>query len=255
MITSRSNQRIKDLAKLSQKKWRSDVTIAEGIHLVNEALSSGIEVKCLVVSERGAAHAEAGSIIAAAQQQGVEVLSISEGCYRKISCLRSPEGIAAVIAIPKILPVFDRKAKLLVAAGIQDPGNAGALCRTAEAAGVSGCVFLSGVDLSSPAFLRATMGSIFRLPCATMAEQEFLSQAEENDIRILATTCEPAGTLNPDFTPPAAICIGAEGTGLPSSLIAPAHQKLHIPMRQPVESLNAAVAAGILLYQAGWVNL
>jgi len=262
MISSRTNPRIKALASLQQRKERAaaGLALAEGVHLAVEALASDIPVETLVLAETACARPEAEALRAQAAANGVEILELADGCYAKISELQSPEGVAVVFR-PRAHALADlcgADARLLVAAGVQDPGNAGALVRVSEAAGASACVFLEGADITGGKFLRATMGSCFRLPCLRTDLPAFLQAARQNRIRVLAALGpEPAAELGirsvsyteADYCSPVAICVGAEGAGLPGELLAAADAFLSIPMRAPVESLNVAVAAGILLYR------
>ncbi len=255
MISSRSHPRIRALAALRTGKGRREErqVLAEGLRLAREALRYA-PVSALVVSESFLREERAGSLIKTARGRGAEVLEVSDSCYTKISDLKSPEGIAAVVRPREYAPdeLLNGSARLLVAAGIQNPGNAGALVRVAEAAGASGCLFLEGVDLTHPRFIRAAMGGTFRLPCVAGEVGHFIEEAGRAGIRILAAR---AGTGSIDFSaadysPPVAICVGGEGRGLPPEIERAADAAISIPMAAPVESLNAAVAAGIILYRA-----
>ena len=255
MITSRQHPRIKLLASLKTRKGRrqEQKVLVEGIRLVREALGH-TAVSTLVVSESFLREEESRSLIEPAGERGVEVLEVSSSCYAKISDLKTPEGIAAVVQPRDYDPdeLLNGSARLLVAAGIQNPGNAGALVRVAEAAGASGCLFLNGVDLTHPRFIRGAMGGTFRLPCAAGEVAHFIEQAGRAGIRILAAR-GGAGSIDyttADYTPPVAICVGGEGRGLPPEIERAADRSISIPMAAPVESLNAAVAAGIILYRA-----
>lgn len=258
MITSRTNSTIKALAALQRRKDRlaQQRTLAEGIHLVRDALRSKINIIQLVISESGLAHAETPPLLNDAAERGIELLEINDACYDKLTALQSPEGIAAVLPIAELdasLLLTDPRARLLVAAGVQDPGNAGALARTAEAAGASGCIFLDGIDPWSPKFLRGTMGSAFRVPCASMSEPAFLAALPEQNLRLLCLAAGRSATFsydNADYAPPVALCVGGEGAGVSAALLSRAAQTLAIPMSGAIESLNAAVAAGIVLYRA-----
>ena len=223
--------------------------------MVNEAFLYA-DPRTLVLSERMIGTAAGEELRDMARARAIEVLEMDESCYRKISGLKNPEGAAAVIPSPELSlsDILNNKSRLVVTAGIQNPGNAGAIVRVAEAAGASGCIFLDGVDLTHPGFLRASAGSAFRLPCASVEQSIFLGVVRSSTIRILAAANTEDGMSYTDavYTPPSAICIGGEGKGLPEEMIKAADSRIFIPMREPVESLNAAVAAGIILYQTGW---
>lgn len=214
------------------------------------------EAQALVISERLPGTSAGDELAGLARKRGVEVLRVSDSCYEKISRLENPEGAAVVVKIRQVslAELLASDCRLVVTAGLQDPGNAGAIVRAAEAAGTTGCLFLDGIDPGHPRLLRGAMGSAFRLPCAAGRMADFLQAAREYSVRLLAAT-RAAGAVPyrlADYSPPAAICIGGEGGGLPEEIIRKADQLITIPMAGPGESLNAAVAAGIILYGTGW---
>lgn len=263
MITSRDNPTVKLLASLREAKGRekAGLALAEGPHLAQEAFKSGVKIKLLALSESAERRAECAALLRAAEAAGVEVARLSDSCYAKLSDLRSPEGVAVAFArtARDLGQMLNSGARLAVAAGVQDPGNAGAIARAAEAAGASGAVFLGGVDVDGPKFIRAAMGSSFRLPCVRAETTEFLAAAKNAGLRLLACAAEnsragaAARTIDfrrADYSAPAAVCVGGEGAGLPDELLHAVAETVFIPMRGAVESLNAAVAAGIILHHA-----
>ena len=254
-INSRANPRVQALAALRLRKHRQaqSLTLAEGLHLVAGAFAASAPVAALIISRRAADLPPVPALEDRARSLGVDILHLSDSCYDKISQLESPEGIAVTIrtATIPLESLLTGSARLLVAAGVQDPGNAGALVRTAEAASASGCIFLGGLDLSHPRFLRGAQTSTFRLPCVAALVSPFLDALNRTPIRlIVAEPRQATDYLAADYSPPLAIVVGGEGQGIPAPLIAAAHARVSIPMSHPVESLNLAVAAGILLYQA-----
>lgn len=249
MITSRKNPLIKELAKLAQKPAES--VLAEGFHLVREAINARLRLEKVLVTPAAANSDEGRGLLG--ELSGCEIIELSPDCYGKITRLKSPEGMAVVFARPvaEMGALFDSSARLVVAAGVQDPGNAGAIVRVAEAAGARGCVFLDGVDPWGGRFMRAAMGSSFRLPCLRMSAGEFVRKCGECSVRMLAANySEAAGEYTvADFTPPVAICVGSEGRGVSPEVLA-ASKEIFIPMAGKVESLNVSVACGIILYHA-----
>ena len=261
MITSRQNSRVKALAALQQRQARKEtgLSIVEGCRIVREALLYA-DPRTVVLSERLIGTEPGDELLDLARKRSAEILEMDESCYRKISGLKNPEGAAAVITrgdIP-LSEILTEDSRLIITAGIQNPGNAGAIVRTAEAAGASGCIFLEGVDITHPGFLRAAAGSAFRIPCASADLSVFLAAVRKYPIRILAaaSTADGIPYTEASYSPPAAICIGGEGKGLPKDMIQAADTRIFIPMLEPVESLNAAVAAGIILYRArqDWIT-
>ena len=140
----------------------------------------------------------------------------------------------------------------MVLAGIQDPGNLGTILRSAEAFGADGVVSLPGtVSAWNPKAVRASAGSVFRVPLLAVSEEECLEELHEAGVKILATTvhaAQPAELVN--MAGPVALIIGNEGNGVAEELAAKADARITIPCPGPVESLNAAVAASVLLYEA-----
>ncbi len=254
-ITSRANERVKALGALKQRKHRQEegLTLAEGLHLAAEAFASPASIAALIVARRAVGLPATAALMKEARARGVEILALENDCYDKVSELESPEGVAVTVRVggARLEPLLTGEARLLVAAGVQDPGNAGALVRTAEAAGATGCVFLGGVDLSHPRFIRGAQGSSFRVPCVASDEEEFLIALGRTRIAlVVADARQAADYTSADYTPPVAIVVGGEGQGVSPTLLAAAKTRISIPMMPPVESLNVAVAAGILLYEA-----
>jgi len=170
---------------------------------------------------------------------------------------QSPQPIAALVeppdwTWPHVLGPHDRPPLILVLAGIQDPGNLGAILRTAEAFGADGVISLPGtVNAWNPKAVRASAGSVFRLPLLTVGEEECFMHLHEAKVKIWTTTvhaAEPADLVN--LAGPVALLIGNEGSGVPDELAAKCDGALTIPCPGPVESLNASVAASVLLYEA-----
>jgi TrmH family RNA methyltransferase len=140
----------------------------------------------------------------------------------------------------------------VVLAGLQDPGNLGAILRSAEAFGADGVLALPGtVSAWNPKAVRASAGSVFRLPLLTVSEEHCLAYLREAGVKLLSTSVSDAPPADlVDLTEPVALLIGNEGNGVPERLAAQTGGKITIPCPGPVESLNAAVAAGVLLYEA-----
>ncbi|MDR3211724.1 MAG: RNA methyltransferase [Planctomycetota bacterium] len=267
-IASRANQRLREWASLKNVAERNalGLTLAEGVRLVAEGLAplppGGYRPAALFYADAASERPELPGFLAQARTAGIDCYSLSDDCFSKLSGLGGTEGIALLMRLPPASRVFplaltDPGACWLLAAGVQDPGNAGALARTALAAGADGCLFLDGADPSSPKFLRGSMGAAFHLPCPQLPQAVFLHHWCEMSTppRLLAAT--PSAAANPlshnfrqvDYHPPLVIMVGGE-SGLTSELLVLASEELHIPLRAGVESLNLAVAAGIILFEA-----
>jgi RNA methyltransferase, TrmH family len=211
--------------------------VAEGAHLLEEARAAGCEIGALLASE-------------AAVSRFPEARVVSDKAFREIASTETPQGVIALVrpAAWSIEGMLTGQALLVVLDGIQDPGNAGAILRAAEAFGASGAVFLKGtVNPYNPKCLRGSAGSAFRVPLVSGIDaQEFLESVSLPLYAAMPRAQKLASEA--DFTSPCALIIGSEGRG-----VSPAIQAGAVGVRIPttgVESLNAAVAAGILLYEA-----
>jgi len=213
--------------------------VAEGFHLLEEALRSGCEVAVVLATE------------ASAERAAVPVQTISDAVFREISTTETSQGIIALVRPPswRVEDVRRGETLMVVLDGIQEPGNAGAILRATEAFGASGAVFLKGaVDPYNPKCLRASAGSIFRLPVLSGMGEVELDEALAG-FTVYAAMPDAAISLDTaDLSCPTALVIGSEGRGVRASMLRRA-TGLRIPTTG-VESLNAAVAAGILLYEA-----
>jgi TrmH family RNA methyltransferase len=227
--------------------------VAEGVRAVEELLASGLQIRGVLVApqlagaERGAALAER---LASA---GCEVGRVSEAEFRSAAETDSPQGVLAVAEIPhrslSVLAEFD-VLRLLVLDAVQDPGNVGTMLRTAGALGVDATVALPGtVDLWNAKVVRAAMGSSFRHHSLHASVEELEGFLTESGAQLWGA--DMAGEPVSDTEPPSklAIAVGNEGAGLSSSLRQRVSRFVSIPMSGEVESMNVAVATGILLYQ------
>jgi TrmH family RNA methyltransferase len=187
--------------------------------------------------------------------EGAEILAIPPDVFASAVHMESPQGIAALVqptpfTLEQVLS--GRQPLLLVAAGLQDPGNLGTLIRSAEAFGATGYVTLPGtVSIDNQKTLRASAGSIFRLPGITLCEDHFFHALGKRKLRTFAAVAsqgEPLTTHN--LAQPCAFIIGNEGSGIPPEILRRADARVTIPTPGPVESLNAAIAGSILLYEA-----
>ena len=210
------------------------LVLAEGPHLLDEALRSRIEIHAVILAESAEDIPGLGA---------TRVVRVLDSLFNKLASTESPQGVLALVRLPEWKPedLLGGTPLVVVLDGIQDPGNAGAILRTAEAFGATGAVFLKGtVSPSNPKCLRASAGSAFRLPIVTGIPDGLAMYAADPRAKLLAAEAGLAA--------PCAIVIGAEGSGVRPELAARA-TGVRIPTVQ-VESLNAAVAAGILLYEA-----
>jgi TrmH family RNA methyltransferase len=187
---------------------------------------------------------------------GAVVLGASAEAIAAASPVRTPSGIVAVATfkVTSLGEVFRRTPSLVVAAiDVQDPGNVGAIVRSAEAAGATGVVVAGqSADPLGWKAIRGSMGSVFRVPVASAASLDaMVDAARARGLFIVATAPSGGqGLFDVDLPRPTLVLVGGEGSGLPSTLIDSADSRMQIPMAPPVESLNVAVAAGVILFEA-----
>ena len=252
MITAANNPKVKRLALLMQKakaRKEQDVFITEGIRMFMEA---DLEmIKEVYVSE---SFYEKGTAREKIEQCHYELLS--DELFKKVSDTQTPQGILCVMKqfhykledlIRKENPMF------LILEDIQDPGNLGTMVRTAEGAGVDGIIMSKNtVDIYNPKTIRSTMGSIYRMPFFYTEDLlRVMKQLQENGIRLYAAHLQGKQFYHQmDFTCGTAFLIGNEGNGLKEETARAADVYMKIPMQGQVESLNAAVASVILMYEA-----
>lgn len=240
-LISDKNPLIKEVRKAAHQGslTQSGFALAEGSHLLDEAVRSGCDIPAVILAE----DSRLANI-----PTSVRLLPVSNQTFASLATTESPQGVLALVR-PRTWTLADitkPDTLIVILDGIQDPGNAGAILRAAEAFGASGAIFLKGsVHPYNPKCLRGSAGSIFRLPLVSGLTPEALPA----DITLYSTEPRAKTVLaSADFTQPCAIVIGAEGRGVSPELAARA-TGVRIPTDH-VESLNAAVAAGIVLYEA-----
>lgn len=250
--SSPANPRLKEIRRAVERgtATRDGFLIAETFHLVEEALRSRSEISAIVASESARPAAER---LLAAAQPAVSLLVVPDPLFATLAATETSQGVLALVRPPawQIDQLFAGVPLLAVLDGLQDPGNAGAILRAAEAFSATGVLAVKGtVNLDNPKAVRASAGSLFRVPLvAGLDPAQLRSILEARGVQLYAAM-PAAGTpaARADLTRPCALLIGGEGAGVRDELRA-ASLPLHIPIAG-VESLNAALAAGILLYEA-----
>jgi TrmH family RNA methyltransferase len=255
-ITSRQNPLVARFRDATRGE-ADTVMLLDGAHLVGDAVRAGITLQIAAVTPAAIETGDLQGLITALGEQGVEVMLVSAPVMDAISPVRSSSAIVALAERPATghAQLYRRAVPLVVVAvDVQDPGNVGAIVRVAEAAGATGVV---AAGASAHPFgwkaLRGSMGSALRLPIvAGVPAREAIEEARGHGCRIVAAVPREGRPLfDADLTGPIAILIGGEGRGLPTDLLDEADERVTIPMQAPVESLNAAVTAAVLLYEAG----
>jgi len=252
MITSTHNPKIQWIRKLqSQSKARREeqLLIAEGVRLGEEALSAGWPAQTVLytdgLSERG------NTLLESLAAQGTALEQVSEQVMRSASDTQTPQGILAVLP-QRSLPLPQSLELVFIPDEVRDPGNLGTMLRTAEAAGVSAVFLPPGtVDVFSPKVVRAAMGAHFRLPTYTLGWEGIQRHIQAAKLRVIVAV---AGAGMPytqaDLHTSLALVIGSEAEGAGEKARLLADELVHIPMPGKAESLNAAIAAAILLFES-----
>jgi TrmH family RNA methyltransferase len=254
-VASRHNQRLKELRlafRRAELTTRGECAI-EGIKLIEEALRSGQSLDTIFFSESARPLAEK---LLPQISSRTEALVLPNALFKSIVPSDTPQGVAALVKLRAFsatqLLDCSSVGPFVVAAGLQDPGNLGTILRSAEAFGAAGIFLTEGtVSPYNSKVLRGSAGSIFRLPFLQINSAELIPLLRAQGVRLLATSSHQ-GTPLPQisWTLPLAIFIGNEGAGLASDLTHQMDETLVIPQAAQVESLNAGVAASIVLYEA-----
>ena len=253
-IDSRQNARVKELRRAfaeATPNQQGEVAI-EGMHLVEEAIRSGLKLATVFFSD--SARERAHKLLPQLSSH-TEALLLPDTVFAGAVPTETPQGVAALVRVkPGTLEniLKAEPALLVITAGLQDPGNLGTICRSAEAFGVTG--LLLGERTVSPwnwKAMRASAGSLFRLLAAKVELAAALPEIKSRGIHVLATSSHKGIAISDiDLRQPVAFIIGNEGAGVPKDVLAQADETVAIPQASSVESLNAGIAASILLYEA-----
>ncbi len=233
----------------------SGALLLDGVHLAAEALSAGVRVEHAAVRADALERSDIGELVSRLQTAGADIVIATSPVMNAISPVRSSSPLVALAARPAAGEdaVYRHRGVVVVAVDVQDPGNMGAIVRVAEAAGAGGVVAAgSSADPFGWKALRGSMGSALRVPVHIDPDPvHAIADARRHRCRIVATVPRGGRPLfEADLRAPVAVLIGGEGQGLAASLADAADERLTIPMQPPVESLNAAVAAALILYEA-----
>lgn len=248
-ISSVNNKTIKDLAKLNKKKYREDtgMYIIEGFHLIEEALQSGRKFQYLLGTDEALNKVEEYGVDLSSKS----VILINKAITRHLSSTKNSQEIFMVLKIdqPKEFPFNYGKWVLLD--NLADPGNVGTIIRTADAAGFDGVVLSpESVDLYNPKTQRAMQGSQFHIELIKQDLTSVITTLKSYDIPVYASMLDKSAKELPDFekVPQLGLVIGNEAHGVSDFIAKLSDEKLYIPIKGQAESLNAAVAAGIMIY-------
>jgi TrmH family RNA methyltransferase len=252
-ITSRQNPIVARFRAVANGDHQ-DRLLLDGPHLVGEALAAGLRVHEAATDGRND-RADLMALVDELRRREVPVRTTSTAVIQALSPVRSASPIVAIADRPAAgeETIYRPPALVLIAIDVQDPGNVGAIVRVAEAAGAGGVV-CAGTCANPFGWkaLRGSMGSALRLPIAVLADSAAaIADARRHGCRIVATVPRDGRPLfECDLRGPLAVLIGGEGSGLSPRLFASADERVTIPMRPPVESLNTAVSAALIIYEA-----
>ena len=253
-VTGLQNPVVKAAAELKQKKYRTQngLYLAEGLRTAEEAVAyKAVETLFYVATD----DERTMRLLEDAAAQNIKLVCVSENVMKKIADTETPQGIIAVCKMrqPKLENLLASGKMLLVLDRVGDPGNIGTMLRTADAAGIGGLVMLKGcADIYAPKTVRSSMGSLFHIPVLSgVSEQEFVSAAKKAGYDLLVTCLDGADNLyKADLSGRIAFVMGNEAGGVSESLLEKADKRVYIPMAGRAESLNVAMAAGIVMFEA-----
>lgn len=258
-ITSRDNELARRARRTRDGKETEHIFI-EGLRLGEEALNSQLQIEDAIYTQRFSENDRGAELLRALASRARRIAIADEKVFASLSDTKSPQGILLIARRPRTdleafacQPQNSESLLVIVLHRINNPANAGAILRVAEAVGVDGVTATSGsTDLFSPKALRGAMGSSFRLPLWTGAEfNEVVAWCREKHLRLVcADAAAHDAHTDVRWDAPCALVVGSEAGGLGSDEVAFADQLIKIPMRSPVESLNVATACAVILYEA-----
>jgi len=257
LISSAANPLIRRVRRLADRRYRrrEGAFVVRGVQPVWQAVEARADIEALLVAP-DLLPGPAAAMVAGQEALGVKVTRLTGELFGRIADRDGPSGLAAIVRMRAgvLAGLAVRPDSVFVALHeVANPGNLGTIIRTADAAGAAGVILVGpSTDPFDPAAVKASMGAIFSVPVAAEASpHEFVSWCRAHAIAVAVTSGSGSGSLWDTVLPrPVAILLGSEGAGLPEELLAAGDLRLRIPMTGTAESLNLAVAAGILLYEA-----
>jgi len=256
-LSSKDNAFIKRLSSLADPKHRKkeQAFVIEGVKMVEEALRDRSDVEAVIAASSLVQHHGKG-VLKLAEQRAVQIVWISERLMDAVAESKTPQPVMAVVKMHEysIDTLLSHDPGLVIVAHqLQDPGNLGTIIRTAEAVKASGIAYTANtVDPFSPKAVRASMGSILRLPVVRINEvMDFLHLSKERGFRTIAAAMTGERThFDVDLKKPTVVVLGQEGGGLPRDLMSAVDHCVRIPMSASIDSLNVATSAAVILYEA-----
>ena len=256
-IVSTKNPRVKALVRLRNRRERdaTGLFLIEGYRELSRAVEAGVEILTVYACPDLYLGTNEDALVEQASAAGAAIVPLGTDAFRKVSYRDRPEGL---IALARQFPTaLERLAVgpnplLLVVESIEKPGNLGTMLRTADAAGATGMIVCDPTtEPFNPNVLRASLGCLFLVPLAVAATDETLRWLRDRELTVYATTpAAPTSFWEADYRGPTAVVIGSEQYGLTDAWLGQATRQIRIPMAGRIDSLNAAMAAGITLFEA-----
>lgn len=255
IIKSTKNDRVKYIKSLSQRKnrWKEKRFAIEGIRAVMQMVENTEDVKEIYYSERVKELYQGDEVLELAENKGIELTEVSEEVFNMLTDTESPQYILALVEfrLYELEEVISKGRKFILLDRIQDPGNLGTIIRTAEAMGFNGVIIIKGTaDIYNSKVLRSTMG--VELPAVHFdSAEEAIGKLKENGVKIVSTSLEAEKMpYEADLSDNIAIVIGNEARGISDEIEKNSDELIKIPMLGNAESLNAAVASSMIMYES-----
>lgn len=255
IITSSSNKIIKNIKLLHKKKdrWKARRFFIEGIRSVEQCIKAGSKIVHIVYSAE-LLNQDGDSFLSDIENENYDIYKVPEKIFKGLSDTDNPQGILAVVEFNECLleDVFKEENFFIILDRVKDPGNLGTIIRTADAFGANGVIVTSGcVDVYNPKTIRSTMGSIFQIPIVHMDDIiEVIDILKSKDINIISSSLDTDKySYDIDFKSDCALVVGNEAKGISKGVIDASDELVKIPMTGRAESLNAAIASGVLMYE------
>lgn len=243
IITSKDNEIIKNIKKLKEKKYRLDSYIVEGIKMVKEAINENQEIALIAIREDFKIDFDTKKI---------KIVTISNKIFNDISDVKTPQGILAVIKKNQNNQIETNQEYILALDSLQDPGNMGTIIRTADSANINQIIInKTTVDPYSPKVIRSTMGAIYRTNIIEVEDlKATLKEMKLKGFQIITTDLKATQSIyDINYNNKTVVVIGNEANGVRQEILQTADKKVIIPMLGKTESLNASIAASIMIYE------
>lgn len=243
IITSKDNEIIKNIKKLKEKKYRLDSYIVEGIKMVKEAINENQEIALIAIREDFKIDFDT---------KNIKTVTISNKIFNDISDVKTPQGILAVIKKNQNNQIETNSNYILALDSLQDPGNMGTIIRTADSANINQIIInKTTVDPYSPKVIRSTMGAIYRTNIIEVEDlKTTLKEIQSKGFQIITTDLKATQSIyDINYNNKTVVVIGNEANGVSQGILQTADKKVIIPMLGKTESLNASIAASIMIYE------